>query len=176
LGGRDRSALTYLPVGRIGDPAMEDMDHSISPSYRHISIDDRGRVVVVRFIDLDRILQIKGPSWPESYRDFHQLAHHHRNCFFVLDFQDQTITADIYLKTEICITYLTRLWKEIKEAQGSLKLCNLPMPLFEAIRSIHLDRMFSIYESLDDALASVTVDAERLRQALTEGRNDEGVN
>jgi hypothetical protein len=154
---------------------MEDMDHSISPGYRHISIDDRGWIVVVRFIDLDGILQIKGPSWQESCRDFHQLAYHHRKCFFVLDCQDQTITEDLYLKTEICISYLVRLLREIKDAQGSLKLCNLPMPLSEAIRSIRLDRMFSIYDSLDDALASIALDAERLRQTPSDGRDDEGV-
>ena len=45
---------------------MEDADRSISRGYRHVSIDDRGRVVVVRFIDPDRILQIKGPPGQHS--------------------------------------------------------------------------------------------------------------
>jgi hypothetical protein len=143
---------------------LEDTDHSISTGYRHISAEDRGRIVVVRFIDLDSILQVKGPSGQETYRDFHQLANHHWTCSFVLDFQDQPITTDPYLKTEICITYLARLLREIKEAQGTLRLCNLPLPLMEALRAIRLDRMFSICESLDDALASNVTDPGQSRE------------
>jgi anti-anti-sigma regulatory factor len=109
---------------------------------------------VVRVIDLERDLQITG-AVPEFGQDFQRLAFHNQKCSVVLDLQGQVVSD-----TERFFCVLVRLFTEVNQAQGTLKLCNPSPPLIDAIRLIRLDRMFSIYESLDDALASVVLDPD----------------
>lgn len=124
----------------------EGPDHPIPASYRHISVTEIDGVILLRFVDLRTELEKLG-SYQETYQEFGMLASHHQKCLVVLDLEGQDVSAP-----ELFICYLVRLDREVKQVQGTLKLCNLS-PLFaEAMRMIRLNQMFSIYDSLDDAL------------------------
>jgi len=123
-------------------------DHPIPSNYRHISVEDRDGVLVVRFIDLRRELG-NTVSCQETYQEFRMLASHHHKCLVVLDLEGQEVSA-----TEVFFCYLVRLDREVKQVQGTLKLCNLSPLVAEDMRTIRLNWMFRTYNSLDDALAS----------------------
>jgi hypothetical protein len=65
----------------------------------------------------------------------------------VLDLEDQDVSA-----TELLFIILVRLDREVKQVQGTLKLCNLSLSVVDALKVTRLIKMFSAYESLDDAL------------------------
>jgi hypothetical protein len=100
-------------------------------------------------------MRIAGPS-RELYRELHELADANPRSHVALDLQCQDITPSI--KTEILICHLVRLHREVKQAHGTLNLCNLHPSFIDVIRAIRLDRMFTICDSLDDALAGIVLD------------------
>ncbi len=123
-----------------------EQDNPIPTTYRHISVAERNGVLLLRFVDLTRELETPG-SFQETCREFRLLSTRHQDSVVVLDLEAQNVSSP-----ELFICYLVRLDSEIKQVQGTLKLCNLS-PLFaEELKLIRLNRMFSIYESLDDAL------------------------
>ena len=125
-----------------------EQDHPIPAAYRHISVEERYGMLLLRFVDLGNKLE-KPDSFPETCQEFGMLASCHEKCLVVLDLEGQEVTA-----SELFICYLVRLDREVKKVQGTLKLCNLS-PLFaKELRMIRLNRMFSIYESLDDTLSN----------------------
>ena len=126
----------------------EGPDHPIPASYRHISVTEIDDVILLRFADLRTELEKLG-SYQETYQEFSMLASHHQECLVVLDPEGQDVSAP-----ELFICYLVWFDREVKQVKGTLKLRNLS-PLFaEAMRMIRLNRMFSVYESLDEALLS----------------------
>jgi hypothetical protein len=143
MGGRPRS---MEDGGERENTELPEEHHPLMSTYRHITVKEIDGVVVVRFIDLKRELRKMG-SFPETCQEFGMLASRHEKCLVVLDLEGQEITA-----SELFICYLVRLDREIKQVQGMLKLCNLAPQFAEELRMIRLDRMFSIYESLEDAL------------------------
>jgi anti-anti-sigma regulatory factor len=130
-------------------------NHPVQTTYRHISVKEIDGAPLLQFVDLRNELQTPG-FFQETCQEFGMLASHHQNCSVTVDLEGQEVSA-----SELFICYLVRLDREIKQVQGTLKLCNIS-PLFaEAMRVIRLDRMFSIYESLDDALISDPSTPER---------------
>ncbi len=116
------------------------------PTYRHISVEERDGVLVLRFVDLGRELESMG-SAQETYGEFGMLASRHQNCSVILDLEGQEVSA-----SELFICYLVRLHREVTQVHGTLKLCNLSPQFAEELRMIRLDRMFSISESVDAAM------------------------
>jgi anti-anti-sigma regulatory factor len=125
------------------------------PDYRHIRVEEIDGVLVVRFIDLERLVEVGGPS-RELYRELHELAFANHGRHVALDLQCQYIGNSI--SSELMLCHLVRLYREVKQSQGTLKLCNLHPSFIDHIRAIRLDRMFTICESLDDALAGRVAD------------------
>lgn len=122
-------------------------DPPIPTTFRHISVEERDGVFLLRFVDLKRELE-RVDSLQEIAQEFRTMASHHQNCLVILDLEGQEVSA-----SELFICYLVRLEREVTQVQGTLKLCNLSPSFDEALRMIRLNRMFSIYESLDDALS-----------------------
>ena len=123
-----------------------EQDSPIPTTYRHISVEERDGMLLLRFVDLRLELETLG-SFQETYQEFGMLASHNPKCLVVLDLEGQDVSA-----SELFICYLVRLDREVKQVRGTLKLCNLSPAFDEALRMIRLNRMFSIYKSLDDAL------------------------
>ena len=121
-------------------------DPPVPDRYRHISVEERDGVLLVKFVDLRKMLEGTG-SLQEAGQEFRMMASNRQKCLVVLDLEGQEVSV-----SELFICYLVRLEREVKQVQGTLKLCNLSPAFDEALRMIRLDRMFPIYQSLDDAL------------------------
>ena len=61
------------------------------------------------------------------------------------------------------------LFKLVKEAQGTIKLCNLPSGVLEQFKINRLIHVFPTYESLDDALSGEVPDSTMHRRRLKPG-------
>jgi anti-anti-sigma factor len=125
-----------------------DQDQAILPDYRHISVEQRDGGLVVRFIDLKRDLESFDAAFKEITQEFRGLADHNRTSSVVLDLEGQDVSD-----TEYLFVILVRLSREVTQANGTLKLCNLAPQVLDALKMTRLIKFFSTYESLDDALA-----------------------
>ena len=131
------------------DETKEDLPRP--PSYCHISVEERDGALVVRFIDLKRDLG-GFDAFQAIVHEFRGLATHHHCHPVVLDLGGQDVG-----KTAIFYSVLVRLFRIVKQAEGTLKLCNLSPPVVEEMKAIRLTMMFSIYASLEDALAGTNI-------------------
>ncbi len=129
----------------------------ISPEHRHIRVDEIQGVVVIRFINLKRDLE-HVDSLQVIGDEFRRLAGQNKGRSVVLDLEGHDISA-----TEVFFALLVRLFREVKQVQGTLKLCNLYQPVVDEMKRIRLNRTFTICESLDDALVG-TMPEEKLRR------------
>ncbi len=127
-------------------------DPPIPDRYRHISVEERDGVLLLRFVDLRKMLERAG-SLQEAGQEFRMMASNQQTCLVILDLEGQEVSA-----SELFICYLVRLEREVKQVQGTFKLCNLSPRFDEELRMIRLNRFFSIYESLDEALIPPILD------------------
>jgi hypothetical protein len=80
--------------------------------------------------------------------EFHELATHHSKRSVALDLECRNVSD-----TDLLFWVLVRLFREVIQVDGTLKLCNLSPPVLDAMSAIRLTGIFAICESLDDALA-----------------------
>ncbi len=129
-------------------------DRRVPSVYRHISVVNRDGVLVVRFIDLKRDLGYGG-SAQEIGQELEGLVNPNHPCSLILDFERKELDP---LQAAFYGT-LVRLLKLVKQAQGTIKLCNLPSGVLEQLKINQLIRVFPIYKSVDDALAGDVPDS-----------------
>jgi hypothetical protein len=122
-------------------------DGLIPPSYRHISVRQRGRLLVVRFIDL--IGNLKSvDSLHELGQELEGLADRFQACSLILDFEGKSIVF-----RGIFFADLIALLMMVKKGQGTVSLCNLPPEVDDVFMKTGLIEVFPTYKCLDNVLA-----------------------
>ncbi len=137
-------------------------DRRFTSVYRHISVEDRDGVLVVRFIDLKRDLGYGGLA-QEIGQELEGLVNPNQFCSLILDFEGKEfdpLQAAFY-------GMLVRLFKLVKWAQGTLRLCKLPSRVLEQFKIDRLIQVFPIFKSEDDALAGTVLDPGQCSQGQT---------
>ena len=122
------------------------------PNWRHIYIGETEGVVVVRFIDVERKL-LKEETLSEIRQELRALVAQRQPRLLILDFEKKNILA-----RGAFFAVLALLYRAITQAQGTLRLCNLPSLFVDQMRISRLIQFFPPYESLEDALAGIDLD------------------
>jgi hypothetical protein len=123
-----------------------DHDHPMSTDARHLSVEDRDGVLVVRFIEPKRDLESLD-SLREIAQELYGLVRR-QPCMLVLNLEAQDINP-----SDRFFAVLGRLYMKVTKTGGSLKLCNLSPLMVEELRITNLIHIFPPYKSLGDALA-----------------------
>jgi hypothetical protein len=130
----------------------KDQDGPILADYRHIVVHEINGVVVVRFSDL------KSDESPDSLHEISQelegLVDQNKPCSLILDIEGKDLDAH----RAVFYGRLIRLWKKVKQARGTLKICNISALVVDVLKIDRLTQMFPPYRSLDDALAGKAPD------------------
>jgi hypothetical protein len=156
MGTRDEvePEITQGATMKSADDADE--GYSTDPVNRHLCVEDRAGLVIVRFINLNEDLK-NSDSIFEIGRELEGLVKQNHPRSLILDFESREIDpiADTFYAV------LVRLFKQVKQTEGRLMLCNQPPGLVEMFRINQLIKIFPPYESLDDALAGKECDPSR---------------
>jgi anti-sigma B factor antagonist len=62
--------------------------------------------------------------------------------------------CNVRFLTSSALGLLIRISKKVYESEGSLKLCSIDPKIFEVFRITRLDKVFDIYDELDQAVDS----------------------
>jgi len=116
--------------------------------YRHLSVKELGNVLLARLIDLERALWITD-VFSEMAVEFHELATRHPKCPLVVDLECRDVSD-----TERLFCVLVRFHREVKQVDGTFKLCNVSVQVLDAMSAIRLTRMFPICDPPNDAMES----------------------
>ena len=141
------------------------------PDCRHFHFHEIGGVLVVRFIDLKRDLE-SFDTLQEIGQQLEALVDQNQPCSLILDFEGK----DFIPLQDAFFGKLVRLFKVVKQAQGTLKLCDLPPSLVEIFRISRLIQIFPTYKSLDEALRSEMPESAkyspRIKPAIPPGNGE----
>jgi hypothetical protein len=138
------------------------------PAHRHLVVEEKDGVLIVRFIDLERHLSSKvicerDPSArvtiEEIGQELNALVMEHQSCSLILDFEGKP-----FVFYDIFFASLVSLFKKVTKALGTLKLCSLPPGVTEVLVVTGLVWLFPLFERLDDATAGKVLDPNELIQ------------
>jgi hypothetical protein len=117
------------------------------PSYRHITVEERDGVLIVRFLDLGRDT-LNETALQGIREDLGLLADRHRSCPLVVDFEGKW-----FVFHNVLFAALIRVRKTTTPSHGTLKLCNLPSAFLDLYSKMGVGQVLPLYKSLDDAIA-----------------------
>jgi hypothetical protein len=103
-----------------------------------LAVDELANVVLARIVDLERALWITD-VYKEMAAEFHDLATRHPKCSVVFDLECRDVSD-----TERLFCVLTRFHREMTQVDGTFKLCNVSVQIFDAMSAIRLTQMFTI--------------------------------
>jgi hypothetical protein len=118
--------------------------------YRHISVNVVDVVTVVRFNNLAKAVQCK-EAIREIGAGLEGLTDQMQPCSLVLDFENKEFAPSNAFDSQ-----LIGLQVKITRRSGTLRLCNVPALLTEHYKITRLAEFYSLYNSLEDALAPCT--------------------
>jgi anti-anti-sigma regulatory factor len=140
----------------------------IPAAYRHIVVEEKDGVLVVRFIGLEQLLASRvifeqDPSSripiEEIGQELNAVVAHRKPCSLILDFEGKS-----FVFYDVFFSKLIVLFRKVKLAEGTLKLCDLSPGVIEVLVITGLVRLFPLFEHLDDAMAGKALDPNQLIQ------------
>ena len=141
----------------MNDPEATGQESPGPPAHRHISMEEKVGVGVVRFIDLKGDLESR-ESIAEIRHELEELVDQNPAGSLILDFE-----CKYFFFSDVFFSHLAGLFvRKNKRAKGTLKLCSLPPEVVDVLRFLHLDQVFPPFKSFDDAIAGKAPDPSQL--------------